>query len=45
LRPIEKLEQKRDDGDWIARISEDPEEYVLIPPLQDSITPSLQTAI
>jgi four helix bundle protein len=34
LRLIEKLEQKCDDGDWIARIAEDPEEY--------SITPSLQ---
>jgi four helix bundle protein len=27
LRLIEKLEQKRDDEDWIARIAEDPEEY------------------
>jgi four helix bundle protein len=27
-RLIEKLEQKRDDGDWIARIMEDPEEYI-----------------
>src|SRR5205085_12238277 len=39
LRLIEKLEQKRDDQDWIARIAEDPEEYVITPPLQDSITP------
>lgn len=35
LRLIEKLEQKRDDEDWISRISEDPAEYIL-----DSITPS-----
>src|SRR6266850_5586117 len=27
LRLIEKLEQKRDDEDWIARISEDPAAY------------------
>ena len=27
LRLIEKLEQKRDDEDWISRISEDPAEY------------------
>ena len=38
---IEKLEHKRDDEDWIARISEDPEEYLITPPLHDSITPSL----
>src|SRR5947207_6068500 len=36
LRLIEKLEQKRDDDDWIARISEDHAEYI-----QDPITPSL----
>jgi four helix bundle protein len=36
LRLIEKLEQKRDDEDWIARISEDPSEYS-----PDSIPPSL----
>jgi len=42
-RLIEKLEQKRDDGDWIARIMEDPEEYVVTPLLHHSITPSLQT--
>ena len=40
-RLIEKLEHKRDDGDWIARIMEDPEEYIT-PPLHPSITPSLQ---
>jgi len=42
LRLIEKLEQKRDDGDWIARISEDPEEYSAKPLLQNSNTPPLQ---
>ncbi len=42
LRLIEKLEQKRDDGDWIARIAEDPEEYIITPPLHHSSTPSLQ---
>jgi hypothetical protein len=42
LRLIEKLEQKRDDEDWIARISEDPSEYdasPITPPLHHSITP------
>jgi four helix bundle protein len=45
LRLIEKLEQKRDDEDWIARISEDPSEYdaSTIPPLlHHSITPPLR---
>jgi four helix bundle protein len=42
LRLIEKLEHKRDDEDWIARISEDPEEYLITPPLHYSIIPSLQ---
>jgi four helix bundle protein len=42
LRLIEKLEYKRDDEDWIARISEDPEEYIITPTLHRSITPSLQ---
>jgi len=41
LRLIEKLEQKRDDGDWMNRIAEDPEEYSITPPLQYSITPLL----
>ena len=41
LKLIEKLEQKRDDGDWIARISEDPEEYRINPLLHNSTTPSL----
>jgi four helix bundle protein len=39
LRLIEKLEQKRDDEDWVARIAEDPEEYILTPLLHHSITP------
>ena len=42
LRLIEKLEQKRDEGDWIARISEDPEEYSITPPLHHSTTPPLR---
>ena len=44
LRLIEKLEQKRDDEDWIARISEDPSEYdasSITPSLHHSITPPL----
>lgn len=41
LRLIEKLEQKRDDGDWIKRIAEDPEEYTPAPSLHYSITPLL----
>jgi four helix bundle protein len=40
LRLIEKLERKREDGDWIARIAEDPEEYSTTPSLQHSITPA-----
>jgi four helix bundle protein len=40
LRLIEKLERKRGDEDWIARIAEDPEEYVITPSLHHSITPS-----
>ena len=39
LRLIEKLEQKCDDADWVARIAEDPEEYVITPLLQHSTTP------
>jgi four helix bundle protein len=42
-RLIEKLEQKRDDGDWIARIAEDPEEYVATPLLHHSPAPSLHS--
>jgi len=43
LRLIEKIELKRDDEDWIARIAEDPAEYVVDSP--DSITPSLHYSI
>jgi hypothetical protein len=45
LRLIEKLEQKRDDEDWIARISEDPAEYDAssTPLLHHSITPPLRS--
>ena len=43
LRLIDKLEQKREDEDWIARIAEDPEEYVTTPSLQHSTTPTLRT--
>jgi four helix bundle protein len=42
LRLIEKLEQKRDDGDWISRIAEDPEEYSITPSLHHSATPPLR---
>jgi four helix bundle protein len=42
LRLIDKLEQKRDDEDWIAPIAEDPEEYATTPSLQHSITPALR---
>ena len=37
-RLIENLEYNHDDGDWIARIMEDPEEYIT-PSLHHSITP------
>jgi len=43
LRLIEKLEQKRDDEDWIARIAEDPEEYATTPSLQHSNTPTVRS--
>jgi four helix bundle protein len=43
LRLIDKLEQKREDEDWIARIAEDPEDYVTTPSLQHSTTPTLRT--
>src|ERR1700722_9305256 len=33
-RLIDKLEQKREGEDWIARIAEDPEEYITTPLLQ-----------
>jgi four helix bundle protein len=39
LRLIEKLEQKRDDKDWVARIAEALEEYIITPSLHHSITP------
>jgi four helix bundle protein len=42
LRLINKLEQKPDDEDWIARIAGDPEEYIITSSLHHSITPSLQ---
>lgn len=41
LRLIEKLEHKRDDEDWLARIAEDSEEYIITPRLHHSITPPL----
>ena len=43
LRLIDKLEQKRGGENWIARIAEDPEEYVTTQSLQHSITPVLRT--
>jgi len=43
LRLIDKLEQKREDEDWVARIAEDPEEYVTTPSLQHFTTPTLRT--
>src|SRR5438876_7486872 len=39
LSLIDKLEQKRDDEDWIARIAEDSEEHSITPTLHHSITP------
>src|SRR4051812_5560882 len=41
IRLVEKLEQKKDAGDWIARIAEDPEEYTTTPSLHNSNTPPL----
>jgi four helix bundle protein len=38
LRLIEKLEQKRDDADCVARIAENSENYIITPSLQHSIT-------
>jgi four helix bundle protein len=40
LRLIEKLEEKRDDGDWTARIAEDPLEHLSEPTLEPLIHPS-----
>jgi four helix bundle protein len=42
LRLIEKLEQKRDDEDRIARIAEDLEEYIITPLLHHSTPPSVR---
>ena len=42
LRLTEKIEEKKDTGDWTARIAEDPEEHDLEPSLQHSLTPALQ---
>ena len=42
LRLIEKLEAKRGDGDWVSRIAEDPEDYIITRPLQHSSIPSLR---
>jgi four helix bundle protein len=44
LRLIEKLEAKRDDEDWVARIAEDPEEYSITPSLHHCITLSFRYA-
>jgi len=44
LRLIEKLEEKRDDEDWVARLAEDPEKYSITPSPQHSITPSFRHA-
>ncbi|HSP45079.1 MAG TPA: four helix bundle protein [Chthoniobacterales bacterium] len=41
LRLIEKLEQKRDNDDWVTRIAEDPDEYAPDSSLHHSITPLL----
>ena len=43
LRLIDKLEQKREDEDWITRIAEDPGEYITTPSLQHTTTPTLIT--
>ncbi|MBA2743241.1 MAG: four helix bundle protein [Chthoniobacterales bacterium] len=50
LRLIEKIEQKRDDGDWINRIADDESEYLPetrsspnAPTLHHSKTPPLQS--
>ncbi|HVF72740.1 MAG TPA: four helix bundle protein [Chthoniobacterales bacterium] len=45
LRLIEKLEQKRDDDDWVSRIAEDEEEYSPKPLVHPSITPPLHHSI
>jgi four helix bundle protein len=43
LKLVSKLEEKLDEGDWIARINEDPKEYLSGPLLHHSITPALQS--
>lgn len=45
LRLIEKVEQKRDDDDWMTRLAEDPEEYAPGPALHHSVTPALHHSI
>ena len=45
LRLIEKLEQKRDKGEWTSRIAEDDEDPDLIFLLQHSNTPPLHYSI
>jgi four helix bundle protein len=42
IRLIEKIEQRKEDGEWRTRISEDPEEYRATPSLHCSKTPALQ---
>lgn len=41
IRLIEKIEQRKDDGEWLTRISEDPGEHSATPSLHHSITPAL----
>ena len=41
LRLVEKLEEKRDSGDWTSRIAEEDEDEDLLAFLQHSITPTL----
>ncbi len=43
LRLIQKLEQKRGDGDWSARSAEDREHYSTAPLLQYSTPPPLRS--
>ena len=43
LRLVEKLEQKRDAGDWVNRISEDPSAYLDDSELHPSIPTSLRS--
>jgi four helix bundle protein len=43
LKLVAKLEEKLDEGDWIARINEDPEEYLSSPLLHHSNTPALHS--